>query len=161
MISAAIVGDASVVANLGLRGERVKDEARKAVQSMALKTLVLVKQKLSDDVLRVRTGRLRRSITQKVAEDASSITGTVGTNVEYAARHELGFNGEERVQEHLRTIKTAFGKSIKGGAVTFTVAAHTRTVNYPARSFLATALAELEPGFREQVAAGTLKASSL
>ena len=146
-----IIGDLELIERLGLIPGKARDELRKAVDLMALKTLARVKLKLSDDVLRVRTGRLRRSITQSVTDDANSITGTVGTNVEYAARHELGFTGTESVQEHLRTIKAAFGKAIKGGAVTVPVRAHSRHVNYPAHSFLASAMKELEPEFKESV----------
>jgi phage gpG-like protein len=150
-ICATLIGDSALIESLGLVPAKVKAEAHKAVELMAMKALVRVKLKLSDDVLRVRTGRLRRSITQTVTEDAAGIMGTVGTNVEYARRHELGFVGTETVQEHLRTIKTAFGKSIKGGAVTFTVGAHARKVNYPPHSFLASAIKELEPEFRAAV----------
>lgn len=146
-----IIGEIELIERLGLIPGKARDELRKAVDLMALKALARVKLKLSDDVLRVRTGRLRRSITQTVTDDANSITGTVGTNVEYAARHELGFTGTESVHEHLRTIKTAFGKAIKGGAVTVPVRAHSRQINYPAHSFLASAMKELEPEFMETV----------
>lgn len=155
MISAAIIGDPQVIEKIGLLGSFAKTELHKAVDLMALKMVARVKLKLSDDVLHVRTGRLRRSITQIVKDDAGVITATVGTNVEYARRLELGFTGTETVQAHLRTIKTAFGKAIKGGSVTFTVPTYTRKINYPAHSFLASSLAELEPDFKEAVANAT------
>jgi phage gpG-like protein len=153
-----MIGERELIERLGLIPGKARDELRKAVDLMALKTLARVKLKLSDDVLHVRTGRLRRSITQTVTDDASSITGTVGTNVEYAARHELGFTGTESVQQHLRTIKAAFGRSLKGGAVTFPVSAHTRRVEYPAHSFLASAMKELEPEFKEAIELAVQKA---
>lgn len=131
---------------------------RKVVDLMALKTLARAKMKLSDDVLHVRTGRLRRSITQEVTDDALSITGVVGTNVEYARFQELGFSGTQNVREHLRTIKRAFGKAVKGGPVTFTVAAHARKVDYPAHSFLASSLKELEPEFKDNIERASHKA---
>ena len=153
MITATIVGDQEAIIKLGALRGLFHEESRKAVELMALKTLVRVKNKLSDDVLKVRTGRLRRSINQKVEDNADgSIVGTVGTNVEYGRFQELGFSGTEGVREHLRTIKKAFGKTIKGGAVTFTVSAHSRQVNYPAHSFLASALAELAPEFKRDMA---------
>ena len=151
MITAAIVGERELIEQLGLLGSFAKKEVRQAVDLFALKVLARAKLKLSDDVLRVRTGRLRRSINQRVTDDASGIVGTVGTNVSYAKLQELGFSGSMNVKEHLRTIKTAFGKNIKGGAVTFTVQAHSRHVEYPAHSFLASSLAELEPEFRAAV----------
>lgn len=152
MITAAIVGERELIQQLGIVGSLAKKEMRKTVDLFALKMLARVKLKLSDDVLRVRTGRLRRSITQKVEEDVYGVTGTVGTNVSYAKFQELGFSGAVNVKEHLRTMKKAFGKNIKGGAVTYTVKAHSRQVNYPAHSFLASSLAELEPQFKAAIA---------
>ena len=142
MIQAEIIGVEKLVEHIGTVGPRIKVELRKAVDLSALKLLARVKLKLSDDVLHVRTGRLRRSINQRVTDGSEGIVGTVGTNVEYARFHELGFDGSQQVKEHLRSIKSAFGKSIKGGAVTFTVRSHARKVKYPARSFMATALAD-------------------
>jgi phage gpG-like protein len=158
LINGALVGDAALIEHIGGIAPKARAELRKAVDLMAIKTLARVKLKLSDDVLRVRTGRLRRSITQAVTDDAGSIHGVVGTNVEYARIHELGFSGSQNIRAHLRTIKTAFGKSIKGGAVTFQVSAHSRQVDIPARSFLASSLAELEPEFNEAVSLALSKA---
>lgn len=44
--------------------------------------------------LAVRTGRLRRSITQRVrVESSGKFSAMVGTNVGYARKHELGLEG--------------------------------------------------------------------
>ena len=53
------------------------------------------------------------------------------------------------MKAHLRTIKEAFGKPLKAGTIQVSVTAHTRQVNYPARSFLRTALADLAPQIRD------------
>ncbi len=151
MISSSIHGDGSLIEQLGKIEPNARAELRKAVDLMALKTLIRTKEKLSDDVLHVRTGRLRRSITQNVTDTGGTIVGTVGTNVEYARVHELGFKGAVAVQAHLRTIKQAFGKQLKGGAVTIPVAAHARNVDIPARSFLQASLDECTPEFRERI----------
>lgn len=50
----------------------------------------VMKEKLSGQVLKVRTGKLRRSITQKIDRDTGSISGIVGTNTRYARIHEFG-----------------------------------------------------------------------
>lgn len=161
MIQGEVIGTRALIERIGDIGPRAKVELRKAVDLTALKLLARTKLKLSDDVLRVRTGRLRRSINQRVTEDADGIGGTVGTNVSYAAFQELGFAGTMNVREHLRTIKTAFGKSIKGGAVTFTVQAHARRVEYPAHSFLASAMREIEPEFKQAVNDALKRAAKL
>jgi phage gpG-like protein len=158
MINASLSGDRELIVKLGDVVPQVQAELRKAVDLMAMKTLARVKLKLSDDVLRVRTGRLRRSITQMVTDNGTAIMGTVGTNVEYAKTHELGFSGTQDVRAHLRTIKVAFGKSLKGGAVVVPVGPYTRREDFPPRSFLATAMAELEPEFIESVNQAVAKA---
>ena len=158
MITGALIGVQAVIAGIGLKNSAAKVELKKAIDLMAIKTLARVKLKLSDDVLHVKTGRLRRSVTQSVTEDSSGIVGVVGTNVSYAKVHELGFSGTQSVAQSLRTIKTAFGKAIKGGPVTFSVSAHTRSVNYPARSFLATSIEELKPEFEESIKKAVNKA---
>ena len=105
----------------------------------------VVKNKLSGQALKVRTGTLRRSITQQVRSDTAGVTGIVGTNVEYAAIHEYGFNGMVNVKEHLRRTKAQMSlKGIKsrGAQGAITVKAHSRHVNFPERSFLRSAMEE-------------------
>jgi phage gpG-like protein len=54
------------------------------------------------------SGRLRNSIVSKVDMDstpgAEKIKGMIGSNVTYAAFHEFGFVGTERVRAHTRVI---------------------------------------------------------
>lgn len=48
------------------------------------------KNKLSGQVLKVRSGRLRSSITNRVFLSGKDLAGQVGTNVVYAKIHEIG-----------------------------------------------------------------------
>lgn len=82
----------------------------------------------------VQTGRLRSSITHKVASDGMSVV--IGSSVEYAPRLELGFKGQENVKSHQRKISQVFGNPISGGPKTITVKAFTREANTPAYPFL-------------------------
>jgi phage gpG-like protein len=151
MIRGMIVGDREVIAKLGKAKDRARDGVRKTVVRLTLELLRKVKaEKLSGQVLNVRTGRLRRSITQRVAEQGNTITGVVGTNVEYARAHELGFKGPVSVKAHLRQIKEAWGKPLKA-KLTVPVRAHTRQAEFPARSFLRSALADMEPKIRDEL----------
>ena len=56
--------------------------------------------------------------------------------------HEFGFSGTQNVRESLRTVKQAFGRPIS--PVEAIVRAHSRKVDLPERSFLRSALRELE-----------------
>ncbi len=103
----------------------------------------VVRDKLSGQVLNVRTGTLRRSIGQAVSDVGAKIVGFVSTNVKYAPPHEYGFRGTVNVRAHLREVKEAFGKRLKT-PVTASVGAYSRTVNLPERSFLRSALREMK-----------------
>jgi phage gpG-like protein len=123
-----------------------------------------VKQKLSDDVLRVRTGRLRRSINSKVEIESDGVTGRVGTNVVYAGVHEFGFDGVVNVREHLRTIsyngkgQIMAGRTKLGGTKKsvnsqsrVVVRAHDMRMKVPERSFLRSAFAEMRPQIAAEI----------
>jgi phage gpG-like protein len=82
----------------------------------------------------VDTARLKNSITMSVTDD----TLRVGTNVAYAAIHQLGgkLNENVTVRQHYRQITQAFGKTIPGRKVL--VRQHQRQMDtyIPARPWL-------------------------
>ncbi len=159
MIESSVKGDAQVVASLNQQYREITSHVQKSIGRLTLKLLTKVKvDKLSGQVLNVRTGRLRRSITHRVTAEQELVTGIVGTNVEYARAHELGFNGDVSVKVHLRQIKKAWGRDITPKTVE--IRSHSRHVNLPAKSFLGSALADMAPEIlatlRESVNRGIL-----
>ncbi|OVE46693.1 hypothetical protein [Chromobacterium violaceum] len=145
MIRHEIVGDKQTIEFLRQVHPQVQRNVETTIGRLTLKLLAKVKaEKLSGQVLKVRTGRLRRSINRRIAgAGTTSIAGFVGTNVEYGRRHELGFHGTETVREHLRLVKQAWGKPLRF-PVFARVQAHSRQVDYPARSFLRSALRDMD-----------------
>ena len=119
----------------------IQNGVQKEIMRLALKMIGKVMGKLSGDVLRVRTGRLRRSIHPEWDFKQGYSGATVGTNVEYAGIHEYGFSGSVLVKSFQREMTKAFGKPISPTQVT--VRAHTRNINMPERSFLRTTLREM------------------
>lgn len=154
MIKATIIGHRETVERLRRIVPSVRAELRKAVERQSIKLSSKVKaQKLSGQVLNVRTGRLRRSINYRIEEQGARITGYVGTAVEYAKEHEFGFKGIVNIREHLRRAK---------GGKPATVGAHSRNVNIRERSFLRSALAESMPDIRaalKRAAQGAVKSA--
>lgn len=127
---------------LSKHADQIAQAVKQSIGRSTLKLLNKVKrEKLSGQILNVRTGRLRRSITQKIIESSDAYSGIVGTNVEYAAGHEYGFKGSVNVREHLRTVKQAWGKSIQPKKVL--IKAHSRQVDLPEKSFLRSALQDM------------------
>lgn len=92
------------------------------------------------------TARLRNSISYRVRDDSVS----VGTNVIYAAVHQLGLSGNVTVSAHERRIVQAFGKKLKKPR-TITVKSHVSKRNIPARPFLPMTLEEVGVSEIEQI----------
>jgi hypothetical protein len=67
--------------------------------------------------------------------------------VKYAFAQEYGFDGDETAAAHSRTIKQAFGKSI--APKTIFVRAFSRHMNLPERSFMRSALDEMQDEIAE------------
>lgn len=141
------VDSTAVEARLTRMGPLIRERVRVAVERETITLQVLVKQKLSGPVLKNKTGRLRRSINYRVTSSETAIAGTVGTNVTYARAHELGFDGQVHVREHLRHITQAFGRSIPPRDVT--VHAHAMHMHIPEKSFLRSSLQERAPSIRD------------
>lgn len=130
-----------------LKGFRVKfrNVLWQKLDKISLEVQRSVKEdKLSGQVLSVRTGTLRRSINRRVEEYGGGLRAVVGTNVAYAPAHEYGFNGVVTVREHMR-----LGK--------FLVRAHKRTMHLPERSFLRSVLKEQMPKAREELKAAAME----
>lgn len=143
MLRGVVIGGEEVAARFDQMPPALQVELRTGITRAVLRIQKHVKaDKLSGQVLNVRTGRLRRSVTFRVEQEPGKTTGIVGTNVSYARAHEYGFHGPVTVREHLRKVKS--------GTVA-TVRAHSRQMNLPARSFLRSALADLVPETRSEI----------
>jgi len=111
----------SISKNFKAGGRPDRWESSKRVQKSGGQTLV-------------KTARLKNSITMRVLNKVL----TVGTNVKYAAIHQLGGRIRENVtvKKHWRYMDKAFGKSIPARHVM--VKMHTRKMDFemPERPFL-------------------------
>lgn len=135
MITGHVSGDAEVVRRLESIGPQMKVALRQGIGRLVTQLQKNVRQnKLSGQVLNVRSGRLYRSIEQVVEEQGEKVVGIVSTAVKYAAVHEYGFKGTVNVREHMRRTKNG----------SHSVRAHTARVDLPERSFLRSALRELD-----------------
>lgn len=158
MISGVLVGKEYLTPFFRTMPDKVKAELRAAVENLSLKLMRKVKdEKLSGQILKNRTGMLRRSINYKVTSTPESVTGTVGTNKEYAAAHEYGFSGVVTVKEHLRMATTAWGQKMKNPHQV-TVKAHDARRNLPERSFLRSSLNEMSGTIRADIEKALAKA---
>ena len=144
----------ALIAKMANAPELVRRALLRAVTVLSIDVQRSVKQdKLTGQVLHVRTGTLRRSINREVTEREDGVFAVIGTNVEYAGIHEYGFNGTMSVQAHVRRSREQMRMKKSGvkPAGEVMVRAHTRKVNMPERSFLRSTLKEFEPRIRKDL----------
>ena len=136
-ISADITGDEQVAVRLQNLPNSVRSSLKKAMNEAVIDLRGYVADnKLSGQLLKVRTGTLRRSITQRVTDDTSSVIGIVGTNVAYAAIHEYGGQIKTR-------LGTGKGKPKKNGKAYITM---------PEKRFLRGSLVDKTESIKERLA---------
>lgn len=131
--------------NVKLPSGKIEPALKVVIQRLTYKLLAMVKaDKLSGQVLNVKTGKLRRSINAKIENNGK--TGVVGTNVIYGRVHEKG--GALEIGAHMRMMKKAFGKPVM---VPREISIRSHIANFPERSFLRAALKDLEPNIKYEV----------
>ena len=153
----------ALLARLAGTHDRLKESLRIAVQRLGIKAQGIVKQdKLTGQVLHVRTGTLRRSINLVLSETDTGVFAQVGTNVKYAAIHEYGFDGIEHVGAHVRrsalqmSAKRTKRDRVRDG--TIQVKAFDRHMHMPKRSFLVSTLEQMTGEIQTSLRAAILEA---
>jgi phage gpG-like protein len=142
MITGELVGGEAAIDRLRALPEAANAGLARAIAELGLALQNNVQQnKLSGQVLRIRSGTLKSSIDFTMQQRARSITATVLTNLDYAAAQEYGVSGTANVKASLRLIKEAFGRPIAGE--TIGVGAYSRRMDLPERSFLRSALDDM------------------
>lgn len=155
MFRGSAKGAKKTAKNLRDAGKRMHGSVRKSLSRLVLELMVKVKQeKLSGpgtgQALNVRTGRLRRSITQRITDSGREVRGIVGTNVDYAKFHEFG----QSIKADLKKQREGFNAGLKADKPAL------NADNLPPRSFLRTALKEMEPRIREEFAHAVKESST-
>jgi len=138
-----VIGSATLEARLSDLPNRVTMELRAIVARKTMELLTLAKKKVSGQLLKNRTGTLRRKLNATF--DNEGLTGAVGIKLSYAPIHEFGFNGVVTVREHLRRAKASANPKAK----LYTVREHKRKMILPEKKYLRGSLDELRPSIIE------------
>lgn len=125
----------------------VRVEVRKVVQSSAYDLVRRIQDKLSGEVLNVRSGNLRRSIHETGLTDSGDVISdgaASDASVDYARIHEYGgrINVPEIVPKSAKALAFNYG-----GKMVFAMHAAAHVVNMPARPYMRPSLAEMAPSF--------------
>jgi phage gpG-like protein len=144
VLNVTLTGDRQLISKLESLPAALREALAQKVSLLALKLEEKVKRKLTNDVLNVKTGNLRRSIHNKVDQSSHAVIGRVYSSgdVKYAAIHEFGGQTKAHVIEAINGKALAF---TAGGKQVFA-----RRVNHPGskipeRSFLRSSLDEMRP----------------
>lgn len=145
MLKMEFIGGDVLAAVLRSYGGKVQTAIVQSIGRSALRLQSeVMDNRLSGQVLNVRTGNLRRSIHQQVTSSGGLVVGEVNTNVRYGVAHEYGFAGTVNVKVSMRQIRQAFGRPLKSPRYV-QIRAHSRNVKLPERSFLRSALRDMKP----------------
>ena len=155
MVSAEFIGAEKVLSLMDSMKEGTSTAILAVMRRQAITLQNLVKNSyLNGDPLHVRTGTLKRSITQRVTEANGHYEGIVGTNIKYGRYWELGF--DRKVGAHARggpktiTSATAMAK--------YEALHPSSKKHYAARPFLAPALGLMRPEIIAALQAAVAKA---
>lgn len=153
-------GGKELIARLDAMPERVREALLVKVTSLTAQLHAKVFDKLSDDVLHVRTGELRRSINSDVQSSGNFVEGIVYSSVnspanKYAAIQEYG--GTVHIPE-ITPVKASVLHFLVGGKDVFAMRVRAHDVTIPARSYMRTALAEMEPAILTGISEAVTKA---
>ena len=142
MFTVTLTGDKELIARLDAMPDKLRSALRAKVSALALKLEAKVKGKLTNDVLNVRSGDLRRSIYSDVQDSGDSVTGKVASSgdVKYAAIQEYGGTTKPHVIEAVNGKALAF--QMNGKQVFFRRINHPGS-NIPERSFLRSSLTDM------------------
>jgi|SRR5215467_2285405 len=150
MITAHLVDDDTVLAWLRDTPDAIASGIARAITRLGIELQRRIQEdELSGQILAARSGSLRSSIDLQIDEDSGAISATVVSDNEYAHVHEYGFAGTVNVRAYLRRITEAFGRPI--AEKTINVRAYGRRMELPERSFLRSALEDMDPAIRDEV----------
>jgi|SRR5438105_8245833 len=123
---------------------------RSACESAAQTLLAIVQRKLSGEVLRARSGALRRSIRADVAEDARGVTASLSSDgsLPYARIQEYGGRIALPALAAINAKALAFAYE---GRLVFAKRAGAHAVTIPERSYLRASLTEFAPALADSL----------
>lgn len=152
MITARLVGDDALLAWLRSTPDAIASGIARAITQLAIALQRNVQEdELSGQILAARSGSLRSSINFRIDEGSAEISATIFSDSKYAHAHEYGFAAVVDARASLRRITEAFGRPISEKMIN--VPAYHRRMELPERSFLRSALEDMDPEIRDEIEA--------
>ncbi len=147
----------TATAALGAMPERIRAALVAKAGVLAAKLRAKIEQKLSGEVLQMKSGALAGSIGVTIEETSAGVAVRLATSadVKYAAIHEFGgvIPPHEIVPDKAKAL--AF---LVGGKQAFTARVNLPAIAMPERSYMRTSLAEMADDIRDELAATAIEA---
>lgn len=147
----------TATAALGAMPERIRAALVAKAGVLAAKLQAKIEQKLSGEVLQMKSGALAGSIGVTIEETSGGVAVGLATSadVKYAAIHEFGgvIPPHEIVPDKAKAL--AF---LVGGKQAFAARVNLPAIAMPERSYMRTSLAEMADDIRDELAATAIEA---
>jgi hypothetical protein len=157
VITARLVGDDAVLAWLRATPDAVASGLARAITTLGIELQRKIQEdELANQTLAARSGLLKSSNSLQIDQSDDRIAATVSSGGEYGHAHESGFTGAVHVEANLRRIKKAFGRPALRRATK--MQSYRRRIDVPERSFLRSALEDMDPAVRDEVEAALREA---
>jgi phage gpG-like protein len=153
MIDIRMTGDAALVARLDSFPDRMHERVVQIMTKLGIDLHAAVVANLSGIILQRRSGKLADAQTWRVDDAASEISAIVGfstADVPYGAIQEFGGTTKAHLIEAKNAKALAF---TVGGRLVFAKRTNHPGSKIPERSFLRSALRDIAPAAREEIAA--------
>jgi hypothetical protein len=148
MITIQLVGDREVIAKLSAMPEGTRSGLARAITRLSLEGERLSKQKVSGEVLNVRTGAGRSGIhALPTTSTSTEVKGGWASSVYYMKFQEFGVPHSWQIRP-----KTAKALAFEIGGKTI-FAMHVTHPPLPERSFMRSALREMQPRIQSEIEA--------
>ena len=140
MLDIKIIGDRQVVIAFDQMQKETPKVLGRIIRKAGLAVEKRVKENLTNRILNVQSGQLRRSITTRFGGTSNSPFAEIGTNLIYAPVHEFGATIHAKNGPYLKFKVGTKGMTRKGGSWV-----SVPQVTIPARPFMQTSFKESIP----------------
>ena len=151
------VDDRAIMARLSYMPDKLRASFLKKTYALAEKLKSKVQQNLTNRILKIRTGKLSRSIFEEVTNTANEVAGRVfSSGVPYARIQEFGGHTKAHVIEAINGKALAFNM---GGKQVFFKRVNHPGSNIKASHYMGSAFDEMKPeitqGYEQAASEGT------
>ena len=157
MITARLVGDDAALAWLRTTPDLAASGLARAITALGIELQRKIQEyQLTNQTPVARSGSLKLGTSLQIDQSEDRIAATVSSDSENSHAHKSGFPGAVDVRAKLRRAKKALGRPAPRKASK--MRSHSRRIDVPERSFLRSALEDMDPAIRDEVEAALREA---